>query len=67
MVCTLLVYSAGLTIVIIQILQEDPLNFENHYLKRITFELAERTLASYTMSFEDGKVYSEILVAYSLN
>lgn len=33
-------------------MQTDPLNFENYSLKQISFELAERTLATYKMQFQ---------------
>lgn len=35
-------------------LQLDPVNFENYFLKRISFELAERTICTYEMNFMDG-------------
>jgi len=38
------------------LLQKDPLNFENFALKQISFELAERKLATYKMSFVGDNV-----------
>ena len=37
-------------------LQSNPLDFENYYLRKIRFEIGERHIATYNMSFQNDEV-----------
>jgi hypothetical protein len=38
--------------------QSNPLDFENYYLRKIRFEIGERHIATYNMSFQNDEVRS---------
>ena len=54
-----LIHSMPLNILIF-ILQVNPLAFENYFLKRISFEIGERHIATYKMSFDNKEVLLKI-------